>query len=338
MSNKLLLGEGLDVIRRGEIREYELNKLLEHTKANKGSKEVGKLVQDFESVYRTYVSGLEILNCVRHRTSPKVSSATSVDSDKQLNEFCSGKMRVYMERCKTILETISQVYIPIQQIAIPMEGYSAGSAILTGLENILLREKCATTDCTLELSRGTYVITLLNKDEYTFLPPEVKVALVTKPHDPSVTLLEALNVKANVPCGMGWRRVIGTTGGATLHVSITASGKRDAHLSLHVSSFHSDCPSIMSKLEEKEGEKAEGSSIMVSSLEKATRSTKKSLSPSKVQPVVVRPRGMNCQERYDLLMLATGDWESEAVEKVMLPAHCQKFLQTVYALPMPTNI
>lgn len=282
------------------------------------------------------MTGLEILNRVRHLTSSKISSATSVDSDKQLNEFCSGKIRVYMDRCKTILETVSQIFLPIQQIAIPMEGYSAGSAILTGLENILLQEKCATTDCTLELSRGTYVVMVLNKDDYTFLPPEVRVTLETKPRDPSVALLEALNLKVNVPCGLGWRRIIGTTSGATLHVSITASGKRDAHLSLHVNSFHSDCPCIMSKMEEKE--KVTGASIIASTLENTPRKKKNSLTSSKVQPVVVRPCGMNCQERYDLLMLATGNWESEAVEKVSLPAHCQQFLQTVYALPMPTNI
>lgn len=345
MTNKLLLAEGLDVIRHGEVLEYELNKRLVHVKSKKGINEIGRLVQDYEVVYRTYVKGLEILNVVRHLTDSKSSASApgSADSDRQLNEFCRQRMRLYMDRCSTILDKVSAIFIPIDQVAIPMEEYTAGSSIPTGLENIVLKDKNTSVEHTVELSRGTYVVTVLNKDNYTILAPAVRVSLTTKPLDLSVALLETLNVHSEpIPGGMGWRRVIGTTRGAQLCIVVHSDGSRDAHLSLHISAFHSDCPNPTksTKVEEETTTKQQAAAL---SLEKTSSSTLTQASPAgtllgSVQPLTVRPKGMTCEERYDLFMLATATWQSYTVKSACLPGACEQFLQKIDALPMPSEI
>lgn len=343
MSVKLLLGEGLDVIRHGEVLEYETNKHLERIKSKKSKSEIAKVIQDLEMVYRTYVKGLEILNAVRHLTDSKASPSKTagVQEDKNINELCRGKMLLYMDRCTAILDKTSNIFIPINQIAIPMTEYSAGTSIQTGLECFSLEEKNKMARFSTTLSRGTYVITLLNKDDYTILSPEVVVHVSSTPVNPSVCLLETVSTLSSpVPCGMGWRRVIGTTHGAELCIEVSSSASRQAHLSLQLHYFSSNCPNPIIPKENEQNTKLLKRQLPRSSLTEKPSPTSPSVSPaiSSVHPLSVCPEGLTCEQRYDRLLLFTDTWKSDVLRATSLPAECQEFIQDLYALPLPTSL
>lgn len=324
MTNKVLMAEGLDFIREAEAREYELDKKLDKMKDLKKIKgEIAKLVRDYEIVYRLYIKGLEVLNYVRHNASD--TSADAAAQNRQVTEFCAAKMMMYMDRCAGISKKLSGVFVPIEEMSIPMEGFCAGKEVI-GVSELVLNAKSSKFAETVVVERGTYVLTVKNNDDYTFAAPDVVVEVKVTPSNPAFVQLESGKVKVEVPCTMGWRHVIGTSG-ATVEVRITADGKRDAHLSVYLNQWVSDASHITT----------------TNSASPGSRAAQPARQPSRgaammVRPVPVRPSGMTCRERLDVLTLATDSWQTENVPAVRLPGTQQNFLQAVFALPLPSDL
>lgn len=336
MSNKILMAEGLDFIRQAETMEYELDKRMEMIKDNmkKMKKDIGKLVHDYESVYRTYVKGLEVLNYVRHNVNANAGSSPqqSVNQGRQMEEFCGAKMVAYMDRCNGIRKKLSQLCIPVDQVAIPMEGFCCGEEIISS-RNLVLNKGNTTFAQKVNLSRGTYVLTVLNNDDYTFAAPDVTVQLTIHPENPATAAFEGDTMKAEIPCLMGWRRVIGTTGSA-VDVRVTASGKRDAHVSVVLTQWQSEILDV-SVSKAKLGQATPSSSGSKAS---PASSAPPSRAVRNVRPVAVKPHGLNCEERLELLTLSTDTWPADNVVTTRLPPEPQRFLQEVFSLPLPTDL
>lgn len=323
------MAEGLNFIRQAETMEYELDKRAELIMDNmkKMKKDIGKLVHDYESVYRTYIKGLEVLNYVRNNVNAQGGSSQqqSASQARQLEEFCGAKMVTYMDRCIGIRKKLSQLFIPVDQVAIPMEGFSCGEEIISARHLVLNKgnEKFCKA---VSLSRGTYVLTVLNNDDYTFAAPDVTVHLSIQPDNPASVAFEGESIKAEIPCLMGWRRVIGTTGGS-VEIHVTATGKRDAHVSVVLTKWHSEVLEV-SISKAKPGQPTPSSAAS----QNLSRTVKN------VRPVAVKPHGLNCEERLELLTLSTDSWSGDNVVTTRLPTETQRFIQDVFALPMPSDL
>eukprot|EP00796_Vickermania_ingenoplastis_P010866 gene10866-7532_t len=323
MSIKVLLAEGLDFTRQAEAQEYELDKRWNMVKDNakKMKRDLAKLVHDYETVYRTYIKGLEVLNHVRHKVAdhPNPQSATQ---DRQIGELCGAKMVTYMDRCAGITKKLSKIFIPVDQISVPMEGFSAGEELIAA-HDIVLNSKCETFEQTVSLTRGTYVLTVSFNDDYTFAAPDVEVQLRISPRNSAGARFESETVKVEIPCLMGWRRIVGTTG-ASLEVKVKASGKRDAHISVHLNEWLKNSSEVFA---------SDGAAANPRRFSPLSAAAQRSL-----QPVAVRPAGATCQERLDLLTLATASWPTDGVVAVKLGKEEERFVQSIFALPMPSDL
>ncbi|KPI86128.1 hypothetical protein ABL78_4820 [Leptomonas seymouri] len=230
MTQKLLLAEGLDLLRQCEQREYEVD----CTKSRIGSSnryrsELGRLLQSYDVVYQQYVRGIQILNYVRH-TALADQNPRSAQYSKNLSEFCAGKMAAYMTRCDNIIKKTDRILLPIEQVdLVAKEGYTQADTVYLqdGITYPLSRkEKLLAKEFT--LAAGTYVLALKNRDDYTLAAPDVDVMLVVLPQRGSG--LEPSRVELKLPCQCGWRKVIGVVDAATIQLEIRFSGLRDAHI------------------------------------------------------------------------------------------------------------
>ncbi|TPP49742.1 hypothetical protein CGC20_19920 [Leishmania donovani] len=207
MTQKLLLAEGLDLLRQCEQREYD----------------------SYDTVYHQYVRGIQILNYVRH-TALADKNPQNAQYSKNLSEFCAAKITAYMTRCSNIIRKTDSILVPIEQIdLITKEGYTPEDTVYLqdGITYPLSRkEKIIAKEFT--LTAGTYVLTLKNRDDYTLAAPEVDVTLVVLPQRGSG--LEPSRVEMKLPCQCGWRKVVGVVDVATVQLEIRYSGIRDAHI------------------------------------------------------------------------------------------------------------
>ncbi|CBZ23573.1 conserved hypothetical protein [Leishmania mexicana MHOM/GT/2001/U1103] len=230
MTQKLLLAEGLDLLRQCEQREYDVDQTKLRISSNSRYRsELGRLLQSYDTVYHQYVRGIQILNYVRH-TALADKSPKNAQYSKNLSEFCAGKITAYMARCSNITRKTDGILVPIDQIdLIAKEGYTPVDTVYLqdGITYPLSRkEKVIAKEFT--LTAGTYVLTLKNRDDYTLAAPEVDVALVVLPQRGSG--LEPSRVEMKLPCQCGWRKVVGVVDVSTVQLEIRYSGIRDAHI------------------------------------------------------------------------------------------------------------
>ncbi|AYU76125.1 protein of unknown function - conserved [Leishmania donovani] len=230
MTQKLLLAEGLDLLRQCEQREYDVDRTkLRISSSSRYRSELGRLLQSYDTVYHQYVRGIQILNYVRH-TALADKNPQNAQYSKNLSEFCAAKITAYMTRCSNIIRKTDSILVPIEQIdLITKEGYTPEDTVYLqdGITYPLSRkEKIIAKEFT--LTAGTYVLTLKNRDDYTLAAPEVDVTLVVLPQRGSG--LEPSRVEMKLPCQCGWRKVVGVVDVATVQLEIRYSGIRDAHI------------------------------------------------------------------------------------------------------------
>ncbi|KPA83705.1 hypothetical protein ABB37_01959 [Leptomonas pyrrhocoris] len=230
MTQKLLLAEGLDLLRQCEQREYDVDRT--KTRISSSSRyrnELGRLLQSYDVVYQQYVRGIQILNYVRH-TALTDRNPRNAQYSKNLAEFCAGKMAAYMTRCDNIVKKTDHILLPIELVdQVTKEGYAPEDTVylqdgatypLSRKEKVLAKE--------FTVAAGTYVLALKNRDDYTLAAPDVDVTLVVLPQRGSG--LEPSRVELKLPCQCGWRKVVGVVDAATLQLEIRFSGIRDAHV------------------------------------------------------------------------------------------------------------
>lgn len=230
MTQKLLLAEGLDLLRQCEIKEYELDKTRECIRSsNKYKNELSRLVQGYTAVYEQFLRGVEILNYIRHQALDDRNPQTAQYS-KNLSEFCAGKMSAYMDRCDNVIRKLDDIMLPLDQVdLITKDGYVPEDTLfiqdgtsypLTRKENTLARE--------FTLMDGTYVLTVKNKDNYSIAAPGIDIVITVTPQRGSGA--EPQRVSQSVPTECAWRKVIGVIAAATLQLEVRSSGIRDAHV------------------------------------------------------------------------------------------------------------
>lgn len=321
MSLKILMGEGLDILRQGETREYELKKRFDLLKEGK-KVDISKLIQDCEAVYSIYIKGLEILNFIRHSTSAHPSVGGKMENqDHQTAEFCASKMVIYMDRCTALRQHINATLLPADQLKIPMIGFVAGADLIIE-HSLLLNQDKSAFEKSVEVKRGTYILTVSNEDDYTFLPPEVSLNVRVEPVRETSNFLETRSTTMAIGCRMGYRRVIACTTAAVITIKIAVSGKRDAHVCAELKEWTSACGAM------EMGKKSSSAHAT------ATKGTKGAV----CLPVSVRPPGTTAGERLELVMLATEGWAKESTVSARLPAEQERFLQLIFALPIPSDV
>jgi hypothetical protein len=230
MTQKLLLAEGLDLLRQCEQREYDVDRTKTRISgSNRYRSELGRLLQSYDVVYQQYVRGIRILNYVRH-TALTDQNPRNAQYSKNLAEFCAGKMSAYMTRCDNIIKKTDHILLPIEQVdTVTKEGYAPQDTVYLqdGVTYPLSRkEKVLAKEFT--VSGGTYVLVLKNRDDYALAAPDVDVTLVVLPQRGSG--LEPSRVELKLPCQCGWRKVMGVVDAATIQLEIRFSGIRDAHI------------------------------------------------------------------------------------------------------------
>lgn len=239
MTQKLLLAEGLDLLRQCEQREYDVDRTKTRISSNNRYRnELGRLLQSYDLVYQQYVRGIQILNYVRH-TALADQNPRNAQYSKNLSEFCAGKMSAYMTRCENIIKKTDHILLPMEQVdMVTKEGYAPQDTIYLqdGITYPLSRkEKVLAKEFT--VSAGTYVLALKNRDDYALAAPDVDVTLVVLPQRGSG--LEPSRVEIKLPCQCGWRKVVGVVDAATIQLEIRFSGIRDAHIDVL---FQKWCP------------------------------------------------------------------------------------------------
>lgn len=230
MTQKLLLAEGLDLLRQCEQREYDVDRTKTRISSNnRYSNELGRLLQSYDLVYQQYVRGIQILNYVRH-TALADQNPRSAQYSKNLSEFCAGKMSAYMTRCENIVKKTDHILLPIEQVdMVTKEGYAPEDTVYLqdGITYPLSRkEKLLAKEFT--VASGTYILALKNRDDYALAAPDVDVTLVVLPQRGSGN--EPSRVEVKLPCQCGWRKVVGVLDAATIQLEIRFSGIRDAHI------------------------------------------------------------------------------------------------------------
>lgn len=239
MTQKLLLAEGLDLLRQCEQREYDVDQTKTRISSNSRYRsELGRLLHSYDVVYQQYIRGIQILNYVRH-TALADRNPRNAQYSKNLSEFCVGKMSAYMTRCDNIIKKTDFILLPIEQVdMVTKEGFAPEDTVYLqdGMTYPLSRkEKVLAKEFT--VSAGTYVLALKNRDDYSLAAPDVDVTLVVLPQRGSG--LEPSRVEVKLPCQCGWRKVVGVVDAATIQLEIRFSGIRDAHIDVL---FQKWCP------------------------------------------------------------------------------------------------
>ncbi|XQJ24712.1 hypothetical protein NXY56_000606 [Leishmania guyanensis] len=230
MTQKLLLAEGLDLLRQCEQREYDVDQAKLRISSNSRYRsELGRLLQNYDAVYQQYVRGLQILNYVRH-TALADTNPKSAQYSKNLSEFCAAKITAYITRCYNIIRKTDNILVPFEEIdLISKEGYKPEETLYLqdgSTYPLSRKEKVMAKEFT--LMAGTYVLVLKNRDDYTLAAPDVDVKLTVLP--PRGSGLESSRVELKLPCQCGWRKVVGCVDASTVQLEIRYSGIRDAHV------------------------------------------------------------------------------------------------------------
>ncbi|KEG12612.1 hypothetical protein DQ04_01581090 [Trypanosoma grayi] len=377
MAQKLLLAEGLDLLRRTEAREYDVDcSQVRISGSNKYRKELSRLAQAYAAVYQDYLRGVEILNYVR-----RCAMESDEPNSQSLVELCEGKMRAYMDRCEGVRKKEDNILLPLNQV----DSYVAKAAfevgepvfVLMGAQYVLKRKEGFSREET--LTDGSYLIVVKNLDSYSVAAPQVSVCIDIVPQRGQKQRLEKV-----IPCQCGWRRVIGVVASAALKLEAHTDGLlRDSHIDialyrLEPSSLTTpstgtgaqlDTPGAMAeklvaelpKLSDDELKRLASPSVSKEGLSppvphegdandadplmqqlqslKVPHTHHRASSPA-VMPerIEVSPANMTCADRMRRLRATLNVWPDENVMAAPLSREQQCTLQAVFALPFPTEI
>ncbi|ORC85325.1 uncharacterized protein TM35_000361850 [Trypanosoma theileri] len=226
MTQKLILAEGLDLLRRTEAREYEVDRSqVRISSSNKYRNELGRLAQAYGVVYADYLRGVEIINYVR-----RCAMESSDVNSRSLVEMCEGKMRVYMDRCDGVRKKEDNILLPLEQVDTHLVKAAFEVAepvfMLNGAQYKLTRKEPFMREE--QLGDGSYLLVVKNLDSYGIAAPLVTVVVDIIPQRGQQQRLEK-----EIPCQCGWRRVIGVVGKSTLRVMARTDGLvRDSHVDI----------------------------------------------------------------------------------------------------------
>lgn len=369
MTQKLLLAEALDILRRTEAREYEIDRSqVRISSSNKYRHELCRLVQAYDSVYTDYIRGMEIMNYVRRCT----MNGYSLTNDK-LIEMCEGKMKTYMDRCEMVRKKKDNILLPLDQLdqyvakglfdlASPLFVLDSTIYAVKHNEPFVRKEK---------LKDGSYLLVVKNMDSYSLAAPLLTVFVEVIPERG-----QPQQLKKVVPCQCGWQRVIGVVSPATLSLVVRSKGLlRDSHVD--VAFYCLDPATAAKKQVEPPGVEAEkllaqlpritndelaqlasaripterlpGVKTHAGSVEQNTVQPPPSLNaphvpagkqtpPAVPDPIEVNPAALTCVGRLQRLRNTLDTWPDNGVVTAALTKEQQYVLQSVFALPFPTEI
>ncbi|RNF10811.1 hypothetical protein TraAM80_01353 [Trypanosoma rangeli] len=371
MTQKLLLAEGLDLLRRTEAREYEVDRSQARIcSSNKYRHELSRLVQAYGTVYQDYLRGVEIINYVR-----RTALSKNDPKEEKLIEMCEGKMRAYMDRCELVRRKEDNILLPLDQMNQNlMSGeFVLGSPlfVLSGAQFSIkhsapfLREE--------KLSDGSYLFVVKNLDAYSVAAPELGVTIDIVPQRGQQQRLEKV-----IPCQCGWRRVIGVVASATVNVLVRSKGLlRDSHVDValyrlepkSVTPAEMQPPGLISdqliaqlpKLTDEElaalvipsiptdalapkAHQGANSSNAGNAMEQLQSLSVPYSQPSMPfstmvpEPIEVNPANMTCAARLQRLRNTLNAWPNSNVMATSLGRESQVVVQTISALPFPTEL
>lgn len=331
MNPKLILAEGLDVLRKGEAKEREADKLQEAiVKSSKLRKQLPRLKMDYSHAYDTFIRGLELINFVR-RTAITVG-------EHDLVKFCEVRMSHYMDRCENLRNKEANILLPIQL----MSSGAAGSvkdgyeikACLARLDGGRGLNKKTSWKHSLDVTDGSYMIRVRNLDDYAMAAPSVVVEIALQ------GVKTPLLVKKSIPCQCGWVRYVGVVGRGLMHLIVSCDAVlRESHVELELlrleeiskSDWMSSLPPIDGLLSDV-GVESSGTAAAV-----ATRLP--TFAPPQQQLyVLVNPAGVPLANRMNQLRMVLDSYPSGGVGVAKLDKSEQFVLQAVHELPIPTDI
>ncbi|KAH9586697.1 hypothetical protein LSM04_006133 [Trypanosoma melophagium] len=226
MTQKLVLAEGLDLLRRAEAREYEVDRSQARiSSSDKYRNELGRLIQAYSAIYADYLRGVEMLNYVR-----RCAMENADVNSRSLIEMCEGKMRVYMDRCDAVRKKEDNILLPLDQIDthLAKAAYEVTEPVFV-LNGTQFKLNCKESFTREErLADGSYLLVVKNLDSYSIAAPMVTVEVDIIPQRGQQQKIEKV-----IPCRCGWRRVIGVVGASTLRLVARTNGLvRDSHVDI----------------------------------------------------------------------------------------------------------
>ncbi|RNF23324.1 hypothetical protein TcG_01586 [Trypanosoma cruzi] len=371
MTQKLLLAEGLDLLRRTEAREYEVDRIQARIcSSSKYRHELLRLVQAYNTVYHDYLRAVEIINYVR-----RTAASNNDPRDEKLIEMCEGKMRVYMDRCELVRKKEDNILLPIEQMNQDWtsDDFLLGSPVfvLSGVQHAIKRNAPFVREE--KLGDGSYLFVVKNLDSYNVAAPELSVTIDIVPHKGQQQRLEKV-----IPCQCGWRRAIGVVTSTELHVLIRSNGLlRDSHVDVALyrlepksaTTTQAPPPGVISdqriaklpKLTDEDlallsipnvpteslaplphqgAQPNETGNAMqeLQSLRVPYSQPRTQLAAMVPEPIEVSPANMNCAGRMQRLRNTLSAWPNSNVLAVPLDREQQCVLQAVFALPFPSDI
>lgn len=328
MNPKLILAEGLDVLRKGESKELEADKLQAAiVNSSKLRRQLPRLKGAYSNAYDTFIRGLELVNFVR-RTAITVG-------EHDLIRFCEVRMTHYMDRCEALRNKEANILLPVQLMSSGAagsvkEGYEVKGCIgRLDADNSL--NKKAPWKLSADVADGSYMIRVRNLDDYTMAAPTVMVELALH------GVKTPLHIKKAIPCQCGWVRYVGVVGKGLMHLVVSCDGVlRDSHVDVEVlrleevpkDDWMKTLPRIDGLLSDDADEKIKPDSPKLPVF----------APPQQLPYVLVNPQGVSLLNRLAQVRKVLDAFPSGDVKVTKLDKAEQFVLQAVHELPIPTDI
>jgi hypothetical protein len=219
MNTNLLLAEALDLLKKSQMREQQLDILQEKiARSAKRHRELSKLKNEYSSVYDNFIRGLEMVNFVRR-------SAMGLNED--LTRFCADKMIYFMNHCDKLREKETNILVPIDEAdEITKSGFHVEQTLKL-VETVLSRGQPFVDEVT--LGDGCFEFIVKNLDDYSVASPTIHVAL-------QVGGAGAVQVfRKEIPSQCGWCKFVGSVGRSSVRVLVGTDGfLRKSHATVEI--------------------------------------------------------------------------------------------------------
>jgi hypothetical protein len=337
MNAKLILAEGLEVLRRGESKEVAADKLQEAIiKSSKLRRELPRLKGAYSHAYDTFIRGLELVNFVR-RTAIAVG-------EHDLVRFCEVRMNHYMDRCEALRNKEANILLPIQLMSSGAAGGVKDGYEVKGCVGRLDADHGLNSKHPWKLSidvlDGSYMIRVRNLDDYAIAAPSVVVELAV------LGVKTPLHIKKAIPCQCGWIRYVGVVGKGLMHLSVSCDGVlRDSHVDVEVlrleevakDDWMKTLPSIDDGLltDTKGATKGRDGDVddAIGGAQLPTFAP-----PQQPVYVLVNPAGVSLVNRLAQIRKLLDSWPAGNVAATKLDKGEQFILQAVHSLMIPTDL
>nr|CCC91641.1 conserved hypothetical protein [Trypanosoma congolense IL3000] len=225
MTQKLLLAEGINLLRQAEVEEAAVDrKQLSVASSDKFREHISSLYNDYDKVCSDYLLSAEIINYVR-----RCALQGNMDTNKRnLIDFCEKQMTVCMNRCEIVRAKRSNILLPLDQMDAyaPKKGFELGEPIFIFKDPCLVLDQKRNFTWTVTLDGGSYIFWVKNLDSYAVATPKVVSELQI-----SVPQKRTQQVEKVIPCQCGWKSVVGVLEPATVRVAVkTDAILRSSHI------------------------------------------------------------------------------------------------------------